>query len=407
MHRSPAASYPQDNSGLLHVAVHAANKYADKPDIAAALLPLIEQLLARGAQPDLPGTRDRWSALHLACHYDLVDIAHALIEAGAKVEAHTGCDRRPLHLAAQNGAFACAALLLESGADPAALDCNGKTPLDLLSPAADERLRELLRTQMAPSGGITQASRLLRRRPRRHLCLRRRLLAALLATPSAALFSHACGAKQKRRHCHYFSRQHSEHYLPLRLPDATAVPTFAAPQDGSDDTGCTSTATVAPEDILDSCARERLRTIPCEDLVVGARIGSGGFGEVLLASWGGAKGVCVKKVLEATPQARAAATPPPLSCVLLRMHGLRRRLSAAFFNSCWRCRPSALLLAWLAGLVAPPSLLVVPSLSRPPARRSSAPPSRHRCSTAPQTDAPSCVRTPARHRRPSIPSSTR
>ena len=62
-----------------------------------------------------------------------------LLEAGADIEARAthlgwrqpnGRDMTPLHVAAKRGNAAVFMALLDAGADPAALDIEGKTPLD-------------------------------------------------------------------------------------------------------------------------------------------------------------------------------------------------------------------------------------------------------------------------------------
>ena len=88
----------------------------------------VQILLAGGAdvnEPDLNG-----SALHIAVGLDSMEIATALIEAGADLEAEGEPARaHPLHIAAQSNQAAMTNLLLEHGAQVDARDGQGRTPL--------------------------------------------------------------------------------------------------------------------------------------------------------------------------------------------------------------------------------------------------------------------------------------
>lgn len=69
------------------------------------------------------------SALHLALHYELLDIAKLIIQAGAPLHLTNATKQTPLHVAVLRNAHV--ALLLEKAANPNAKDRYGKTPLML------------------------------------------------------------------------------------------------------------------------------------------------------------------------------------------------------------------------------------------------------------------------------------
>ena len=98
------------------------------PVVTAALLEAGADVHAR--QEDGP------TSLHDAATAEVVAL---LLEAGADIEARAtywgwrqpnGRDMTPLHVAAKRGNAAVFMALLDAGADPAALDIEGKTPLD-------------------------------------------------------------------------------------------------------------------------------------------------------------------------------------------------------------------------------------------------------------------------------------
>ena len=96
----------------------------------------VRSLLAEGADPNA-AQGDGLTALHVAAQEGYLEIAEALLGAGADVEAKTRIgDYTPLHLAAQEANAPVARVLLEAGADPAAVTTNtGATPLHLAAKA--------------------------------------------------------------------------------------------------------------------------------------------------------------------------------------------------------------------------------------------------------------------------------
>lgn len=74
---------------------------------------------------------DGWTPVHLAAFFGQLDAATLLVDAGADLAAvsRNGMRNTPLHAAAAGKHRAIALLLLERGADPHAIDAGGFTPL--------------------------------------------------------------------------------------------------------------------------------------------------------------------------------------------------------------------------------------------------------------------------------------
>ena len=115
----------------------AQERYADRTllhDAAAAgSLPTVELLLRLGADPD---SRDGGGHTPLYClgNECAVEggglVARVLVGAGGEVDAHDGVKRcTPLHMAARRGNVEVAAALLDCGANIEARDTSGDTPL--------------------------------------------------------------------------------------------------------------------------------------------------------------------------------------------------------------------------------------------------------------------------------------
>jgi hypothetical protein len=95
---------------------------------------VIEALLAGGADPDLPDTRNRWTPLMHAIHKHQDQAARALIAAGADVRDGSGSTpvrtgTTPLMMAAGYGNTEIVRLLLERGADPRVEIGEGRSAL--------------------------------------------------------------------------------------------------------------------------------------------------------------------------------------------------------------------------------------------------------------------------------------
>ena len=77
--------------------------------------------------PDHDGS----TALHAASQAGCTEAVRALVDAGARVDVHTNLLDTPLHGAAREGHLSACELLLACGADSAARNRGGATPLDL------------------------------------------------------------------------------------------------------------------------------------------------------------------------------------------------------------------------------------------------------------------------------------
>ena len=96
---------------------------AERGDLAA-----VRTLL--GQKADVNAARDDGSsALHAAAHADRLDIADALLRAGAHASAKDRYGLTPLYLASLNGSVPLMQRLLDAGADPNTTDPGGETAL--------------------------------------------------------------------------------------------------------------------------------------------------------------------------------------------------------------------------------------------------------------------------------------
>lgn len=111
-------------------------------------LPAVEYLLAHGADPNAAETGGHTPLYRVAngCNAPTAPaIVRALVRAGARVDACDSVQRTtPLHMAARRGKVAVAEALLACGADPAARDRRGDTPLDRARNCRKKEVAELL-----------------------------------------------------------------------------------------------------------------------------------------------------------------------------------------------------------------------------------------------------------------------
>lgn len=113
----------------------------------------VRLLIARGA--DVTAVSEnalKVQPLHNAIAGGHLDIAEALITAGANVRAQQGGGWTALHAAVRNGNLEAVQLLLAYGADPNQAAADGTTPLDLATRGASPSLVEILRRATGSSG---------------------------------------------------------------------------------------------------------------------------------------------------------------------------------------------------------------------------------------------------------------
>ena len=100
---------------------------------AAGTVPLLDLLLRLGADPNTPDDGGHTPIYSVANEYQAPgggDVVHALAKAGADMDAHRGGQRcTALHMAARRDNTDVAAALLDCGADIEARDRLGETPL--------------------------------------------------------------------------------------------------------------------------------------------------------------------------------------------------------------------------------------------------------------------------------------
>lgn len=99
---------------------------ADKRDAERAEIAGL--FVAAGAPPTLRNDR-KVTPLHMACRFDLPDVAARLIELGAEPNAYDVARETPLFRAVNLGYPACVRVLLEAGADANFANRRGETPL--------------------------------------------------------------------------------------------------------------------------------------------------------------------------------------------------------------------------------------------------------------------------------------
>lgn len=117
---------------------------------------LLRELIRRGGDVNAASRNPmRVCPLHsAAAHWDpskAVDLARAVLEAGAEPNARQQGGYTPLHEAVLNRNYALVQLLLRHGADPKLANETGVTPLELARDVEDAELLAMLRAVAEPS----------------------------------------------------------------------------------------------------------------------------------------------------------------------------------------------------------------------------------------------------------------
>jgi hypothetical protein len=108
-------------------------------------LPVVEDLLARGAGPDVADGAG-YTALMYAARAGHDDIVESLLRAGAAVDAVDVHGDSALFFAAQSGAQTVTSRLIAAGASPTLRDGAGRTPADVARAAGHDDVAALLET---------------------------------------------------------------------------------------------------------------------------------------------------------------------------------------------------------------------------------------------------------------------
>lgn len=113
--------------------------------------PVVQQLLAAGADPDLRDGSGR-SPLSLAALAGSLAVVQTLLDAGAEPELRSDTGMTALMNAAQQGHSEIAALLVRHGAKVAARRDDGRTAWTMAVERNDRRMMEILHAGLPPRG---------------------------------------------------------------------------------------------------------------------------------------------------------------------------------------------------------------------------------------------------------------
>jgi ankyrin repeat protein len=111
---------------------------------------IVERLLEKGADRDVPGSRFGGTALHGAVLRCQIPVIKRLLQAGAAPSRADSHGVTPLHTAAANRHAGPIELLLEYGASVTVKDRGGETPMDWAVNAGQKPSQELLTGASVP-----------------------------------------------------------------------------------------------------------------------------------------------------------------------------------------------------------------------------------------------------------------
>jgi uncharacterized protein len=113
--------------------------------VAGQTARVLEEVRANPALVDAQSS-DGWTPLHLAAFFGHAELAKALIEQGAKLEARSSnaMKNTPLHAAAAGGQVRLVEFLLKRGADPNATQHGGWTALHSAAQAGNREMVEVM-----------------------------------------------------------------------------------------------------------------------------------------------------------------------------------------------------------------------------------------------------------------------
>ncbi|XP_043472530.1 ankyrin-1-like [Leptopilina heterotoma] len=90
---------------------------------------IVKELLARGANVNVIGSRKKFSPLHVSVMYNFVEITKILLTKNANINSCNYENETPLWIAVDMDSFECVQLLLEAGANVNCIASNNHTPL--------------------------------------------------------------------------------------------------------------------------------------------------------------------------------------------------------------------------------------------------------------------------------------
>ena len=124
--------------------------YSVGNECAAGGGPVVRALVEGGAQVDACDGVKRCTALHMAARRGNTQVAGALLDCGADIEARDSLGETPRRRAVNCGKTEVASLLLSRGANAHAKNRKGTTPLQ-----ADAAMKQLL--QVAQASGLLRS----------------------------------------------------------------------------------------------------------------------------------------------------------------------------------------------------------------------------------------------------------